>query len=314
MKSLYIVVLTLTLMPAGFSADKKTLLDVSRDIADVQDQVRQLQRTVDEKLAVIQTQIQQARESAGSADKGVAILESGLRNAINDQMTKVSAPMVNLSTKIDQMSTDFAALSNSVADLTQRMTKLQTQVNDLSNTLKVMQAPPSPPPGTTDNTGAPANTSTGPAAGGTPPAGLPPARDLYDAAQRDRSGGNFDLAMQEFTQYLKWYGTTPLAPNAQFFVGQIYYDKGDFASAIKSFDTVLERYPENNKTPDATYMKGMALWKSGQATAAGRTFLDVIQKYPKSDVAPKARDARKALGLSVPSASTGSKSARKRKR
>jgi TolA-binding protein len=77
---------------------------------------------------------------------------------------------------------------------------------------------------------------------------------------------------------------------------------------------VLERYPENNKTPDATYMKGMALWKSGQATAAGRTFMDVIQKYPKSDVAPKARDARKALGLSVPSASAGSKAARKRKR
>jgi tol-pal system protein YbgF len=310
MKSLYTVAIMLALLPASYSADKKTtLLDVSRDVADVQDKVSQLQRTLDEKLAVLTTQLQQASDRATSADKGVAVLESGLRNAINDQMAKVSAPIVNLSTKVDQMSTDFAALSNSVADLTQRMSKLQTQINDIANTLKVMQDRPAPPPA---GNGAPA-TGT-PVTGGTPPANMPPAKDLYDAAQRDRSGGNFDLAMQEFDQYLQWYGNTPLAANAQFFIGQIYYDKQDFASAIKAFDTVLERYPENNKTPDATYMKGMALWKSGQATAAGRTFLDVIQKYPKSDVAPKAREARKALGLSVPSASSGSKTAKKRKR
>ena len=49
-------------------------------------------------------------------------------------------------------------------------------------------------------------------------------------------------------------------------------------------------------------MKGMALLKSGQSTAAGKEFLNVIQKYPKSEVAPKAREQRKALGLSVPSA------------
>jgi tol-pal system protein YbgF len=307
MKSLFPIVLLLAAIPASYAADKKlTLLDVSRDVADVQDQLKQLTTSLNEKLTVIQTQLQSASTSASSADKGVAVLESSMRNAINDQMSKVTAPIVNLNSKVDQMSTDFAALTNSVADLTQRLGKLQTQVSDLANTLKVMQDRPAPPP-TGMTTGAPMT-------GGAPPANMPPAKDLYDAAQRDRSGGNFDLAMQEFEQYLQWYGSTPLAPNAQFFIGQIYYDKQDYASAIKAFDAVLERFPENNKTPDATYMKGMALWKSGQATAAGRTFMDVIQKYPKSDVAPKARDARKALGLSVPSASTGSKSAKKRRR
>jgi tol-pal system protein YbgF len=313
MKSLYTIAMMLVFVSTSYPADKKTLLDVSRDVAEVQDQVRQLQRSMDDKLLVIQTQLQQAGENAKSADKGVAVLENSLRNAINDQMSKVTAPIVNLSTKVDQMSTDFAALSNAVADLTQRMAKLQTQVGDLANTIKVMQDRPAPPPGV----GVPGSTTTpgGPAAGSsTPPANMPPAKDLYDAAQRDRSGGNFDLAMQGFQQYLQWYPNTPLAPNAQFFVGQIYYDKGDYASAITAFDAVLERFPENNKTPDATYMKGMALWKSGQATAAGRTFMDVIQKYPKSEVAPKAREARKMLGLSVPSASTGSKSTKKRKR
>jgi TolA-binding protein len=94
-----------------------------------------------------------------------------------------------------------------------------------------------------------------------------------------------------------------------------YYDKGDFISAIKSFDTVLEKYQENNKTPDAAFMKGMSLLKSGQSTAAGKEFLNVIQKYPKSDLASKAREQRKALGLSVPSAQgSSSKSGRKKNR
>jgi tol-pal system protein YbgF len=121
--------------------------------------------------------------------------------------------------------------------------------------------------------------------------------------------------MQGFTEYLKYYDRTELAPNAQFYIGMNYYDKGDFISAIKSFDTVLEKYQENNKTPDAAFMKGMSLLKSGQSTAAGKEFLNVIQKYPKSDLASKAREQRKALGLSVPSAQgSSSKSGRKKNR
>ena len=41
-----------------------------------------------------------------------------------------------------------------------------------------------------------------------------PANDLYDNAMRDKGSGKLDLALQEFTDYLKWYGNTELAPNA----------------------------------------------------------------------------------------------------
>jgi tol-pal system protein YbgF len=297
------IVLTLLLLPAGAFAQKREILDLSRDVANLQDQVRTLQRTLDEKLAVLQTQSQQTLESVSKNNTAVAVLESGIRDRMSEQMGKLASPVAGLSSKVDQMSSDFQALRESVTDLTQRMGKIQSQITDLANTMKVLQAPPSAP----QPTGA-----AGSPAGGPPPAGMS-SKDLYDTAQRDRSSGNFDLAMQGFDQYLKFYSDTPLAPNAQFYIGQIYYDKGDFPSAIRAFDLVLERYPENNKTPDAIYMKGMALWKSGQATAAGRQFLDVIQKYPKSDVAPKARDARKALGLNVPSAQAAPTTHRKRR-
>jgi len=213
------------------------------------------------------------------------------------------------------MGTDFRALRESVDDLSSRMQKLQAQINDLSNTLKVMQNPPTPPPAATGDPNNPAGNPPAAGAAAAPPPGMN-ARQVYDQAQRDRSSGQFDLAMQGFDAYIKYFPAGDLAPNAQFFIGQIYYDKADFGNSIKAFDSVLEKYSENTKTPDAMYMKGMALWKSGQPTAAGKEFLNVIQKYPKSDVAPKAREARKALGLSVPSASGASpkSAARKKKR
>jgi tol-pal system protein YbgF len=115
---------------------------------------------------------------------------------------------------------------------------------------------------------------------------------------KDRSGGNLDLAMRGFDEYLKYFADTELAPNAQFYIGQIHYDKNDFPQAIAAFDMVLERYPENNKTPDAMYMKGMALLKSTQRTQAAKEFLALIQKYPNAEVSAKARQQRKALGMS----------------
>ena len=137
------------------------------------------------------------------------------------------------------------------------------------------------------------------------------AKSLYETAMRDRSGGNLDLALQGFQEYLRYYSNTELAPNAQFYVGQIHYDKNEFQPALQAFDAVLEKFPDNNKTADATYMKGMALLKSGQRNEAAREFLNVITKYPNSEAAPKARIQRKALGLSVPTAQPAS--ARKRR-
>ena len=113
----------------------------------------------------------------------------------------------------------------------------------------------------------------------------------------DRSSGNLDLSLNGFEEYLKYFGQTELAPNAQFYIGQIYYDKADFPNAIKGFDMVLERFPENSKTPDAMYMKGMALLKSTQRNEAAKEFLSVIQKFPNAEVAAKARQQRRALGL-----------------
>ena len=293
--------------PVVLFGQKRETIELQRDVATLQDQIRTLQRTVDEKLTALSVQVQQTLDSATKSNTSVAVLESGIRDRLNEQNKNIAAPVANLNAKIDQMTSEFQAVRGAIEDMNSRVTKLQTQLTDLSNTMKVMQSPPSAPGAAMSAPGAPV---TGVAA---PPPGVS-ATQLYETARKDLSGGNLDLALQGFNEYLKYFDNTEYAPNAQFYIGQIYYNKSDFENAIRAFDLVLEHYQENPKTPDATYMKGMAQLKSGERTKAGQEFLNVIQKYPKSEVAPKARDARRALGLSVPAASAAPASAAKKRR
>jgi tol-pal system protein YbgF len=292
------------IIPAAASAQKTgdVVKEISRDVAQVQQQVRDIQASMDKQLAELKVLVQQSIDNSRQANTSVAVLDSGIRDRINEQMKGLVGPVAGLNGKLEQMTSEFQSVRNSVDDLTSRMKRMEGQIGDLKNTLSVLQSAP-PPPGGSAGLGA---SSAGTA---------PPAEQLYQNALRDRSGGQLELSMSGFSEYLKYYDKTDLAPNAQFYIGMNYYDKGDFASAITAFDTVVEKYGETAKSPDATYMKGMALLKSGQSTAAGKEFLNVIQKYPKSEVAPKAREQRKALGLNVPSArGAAPKGAGKKKR
>jgi tol-pal system protein YbgF len=295
-------ILALALAPALFGANKE-MVQLQRDVALLQDDVRTLQRSLDEKMSALRTLVEQTYSATGKAGTSIAVLESGIRDRMAEQQKTLAGPVANMGAKIDTMSTEFQTLRESISDLSERMNKMQLQMVDLMNTVKVLSAPPAPPPAV----GSP-SASSGP---GGPPPGMS-AQGLYDSARKDLSGGNLDLAAQGFQEYLRFYGNTELAPNAQFYIGQIHYDKNEFAPALQAFDIVLEKYPENNKTADATYMKGMALLKSGQRNEAAREFLNVVQKYPSAEVAAKARTQRKALGLTTPAAAPPA-AARRRK-
>ncbi len=300
MRVLCLFAATLVVFPLSSLAQKKEIVELQRDIALLQDQVRTLQRSMDEKLAAITVLVQQNLDSANKANTAVAVLESGIRDRLREQEKTVAAPVAGVGAKVDQLTEEFRGVKESVADLSARMGKLQSQIVDVSNAIKVMQAPPAPP------SSAPAG-----GAGSPPPSGVS-ADSLYDNAMRDRSSGNLDLALQEFSQFLQFFPATDRAPNAQFYIGMIYYDQGDMNNALKAFDLVLEKFPDNSKTPDALYMKGQALVKMGQRTAAAKEFRAILERHPRSDVAEKARDQLKKLGYST--SSTGKSTAAKKRR
>ena len=300
-------ILLVAFAPFTFGASKE-IVELQRDVAMLQDQVRNVQKSLDEKVSAMQTLVQQTLDSVNKTNTALAVMENRFGDAIKQQQQQVSGPVLSVTQKLDQMSEDFRAVRESVLDMNTRMGKLDAKMADLQNLINTMKAPPPPPPGSTSPTGslgAPEATQTG------PPAGMS-AETAYTNAYRDYLGGKYDLAMQEFNDYLKYFSNTQFASNVQFYIGDIYYKRQDYTNALQAFDNVLERFPDGNKTPDAHYMKGMALMQLDRRDSAAREFRDVYTSYPDTDLAAKAKARLKELGLTVGASNAAKKTAKRR--
>jgi tol-pal system protein YbgF len=276
--------------PVICSAASKEIVELQRDVAQLQDQVRALQSSFDTKMGTIAAQVQQLNDSAGRANNSLATLQGAIQEQLRQQGKEVMAPVVNVGSKIEEMSTAFQQVQNSMTDVTARIGKLEQQIMDLSNAVRTINSPAPPPGSTTGGSGPGPTTSNVPPISGDM---------LYQNANRDRIGGKTDLALQEYQEYVKLYGDGPMAPAAEFWVGDLYFGQGDYENALKAFDQVLERYPANVKTPDALLMKGKALVKLDRRNAGASEFRELIKRYPSSDAAVKARAQLKQMGLSA---------------
>jgi tol-pal system protein YbgF len=289
----------MALAPFAFGASKE-ILELQRDVALLQDQVRTLQRQQDEKFAAMQALVQQTFDSVNRTNTQLAVMQDKFNDTMKQQAATVSVPVANVGQKLDQMAEDFRAVRESVLDMNTRMGKLDAKMADLQNLINTTQHPAAAPPPNGD-------TAFGSQAPSGPPPGMQ-ADALYTNAVRDSRTGKYDLAIQEFSDYLKYFPKTEFAANAQFYLGDTYYRKNDYENSLAAFDAVLEQYSENSKTSDAQYMKGLSLLKMGKRDAAAREFRDVYAKYPGTEVAAHAKDQLRQLGLSV---GAGKKSAKR---
>jgi tol-pal system protein YbgF len=141
--------------------------------------------------------------------------------------------------------------------------------------------------------GLPASTPT--AAGDASPPGsgtaAPPApKELYSQAYADYARGNYDLAIQEFQEFLKHYPNTDISDNAQYWVGKCLYGKQKFSDAVEAWNILLRDFPASDKLPDARVDKGLALEKLGRRSQALQEYRYVVDRYPNSPAARVARD------------------------
>jgi TolA-binding protein len=300
-------VLVLLAAPVSVLAASREIQELQRDVGLLQEQVKSLQSSQNEKLTALTVLVQQSVDAANKANTNVAVIQSSLQQNLKDQESKLLPPVAGATARMDQLSTDFRSLQNAVADLTSSINKIQAQLTDISNQVKIMQTPAAPPPAS----GVPGLGGPGPNASADTP--TIPANDLYDNAQRDRSGGKLDLALQEFSDYLKWYGNTDRAVNAQFYIAYIHYSQADYDDAVKEFDLVLEKYPsDNNKIPDALYYKGMALTRLGRRTQGAEEFKELLKRFPSSDYARQSCSQLTSMGLRCGTTSTTSKGVRRK--
>lgn len=292
--ALQLVLLGCLPAPSLLAQKREDILSIQRDVAQLQDQIKQLQTSQDQKLAALESLIKQALEQSNQASGSMTALQRTLTDRLNEQQSKVAAPIAVLGTKVDQSADDVRAVRENLAALSNRVANLDNKLSDISSAVRTLSQPPAAPP--------PSSSGAPPAAGAAPipPAGTS-AESLWLNAFRDYSSGRDELAMMEFNDYLKYFPTAENAASAQYYVGQLYNRAKMFDDAVQAFDAVLERYPDNPKTPDALYGKADALAHGGHKTEAAAEFKDFLARFPTHSLARNAQAQLRDLGTAAAS-------------
>ena len=111
----------------------------------------------------------------------------------------------------------------------------------------------------------------------------------YQAALDQFKLGNYSLAVAAMQGFLVTYPASPLAPNAQYWIGMAHSGQRDYKSAIAAQRKLLAAWPESQKAPDAMLSIASAQETMGDRKSAQKSLEELIAKYPSSSAATSAK-------------------------
>jgi tol-pal system protein YbgF len=217
-------------------------------------------------------------------DARVAKLERIIANKslveLAQNQEAAQAEVRQLRGQVDQMEHDNAALRKQQHDL----------YADLDSRLKALSAAPGGG-GTaggvvTGGGGAAANTALAAGASGGAAAGAEPSsteQAVYNQSFDALKAGSYSIAITGFKDFLGSYPQSPLAENAQYWLGEAYYVNHDYDPAADAFRAALKKWPDGRKAADALLKLGFTQFEQKQFSAARSTLTAVTQKYPGTD-------------------------------
>jgi tol-pal system protein YbgF len=299
------------LSPRPTGAVSKELLQLQEDVSQLLQGQQSMRSAIDGNNASMHTLIQQQLDAINS-----------MNAKMNDLQKSVGEATANDSSKIDTMTSQTQGISDNLQDVQARVGKLAAQMTEMQGSLQSIDgrlaggATPSMTPASSPVGPAPSSNANPPATDAPPlvPASAPSrtpgggmagiASDtLYQNALRDFTTGKYDLSRQEFSDYVKNYGSTDLASNAQFYLGEISYAQGDYKDAVGQYNVVLSNYPQSYKLAASLLKKGMAELELGMKATGARDLKEVVRRFPGTDESRRASAKLKELGVPATSKS-----------
>ncbi|WP_224983519.1 tol-pal system protein YbgF [Geomonas agri] len=113
---------------------------------------------------------------------------------------------------------------------------------------------------------------------------------LYQQGQDALKAGQGAKAREYFASFLVQYPKHPLAANAQYWIGESYYQEKNYEQAVLEFQEVIKNYPGKEKAPAAMLKQGMAFRELGDNKSAAYILKKLVDEHPKSEEAKIARD------------------------
>src|ERR1700735_1397 len=269
-RSTVFALLSMTCLVAApaFGVNKETI-QLQTQVQQLQEQMTAMQRSFDERMGVMNNLVERDTDAVNKVAAAVTLLQSTLQNQQGDSASHV-----------DQLSGQIQSLNDSLDELKARLAKLSKQLEDMQSSQQSTAAQ-----------------SAQQLAQQQAVAQAPPPDVLYNNALRDYNGAKNDLAIQEFSDYVKFYPNTDLAGNCYYYLGEIQFRQGNYQQAAQSYDQVLQNFPTGTKVASAQLKKGFSLIELGKQEDGVVELRRVIQRYPRSPEALQARERLRKLGV-----------------
>lgn len=97
--------------------------------------------------------------------------------------------------------------------------------------------------------------------------------------------GNHSYAVTGFRNFVERFPGHDFADNAQYWLGEAFYDQKRYKSALAEFRKVVDNHPQGNKVPDALLKLGYCYSQLAEEDKAKQVWQQVLQVYPKSNPA-----------------------------
>jgi tol-pal system protein YbgF len=272
-----IVVLAVATFAAAGCVSTSDFEAAQRQISELQEELANIKRTASSKDEVQNVNVRIAEQT--------------------ETLLKSNATLVTKVAEMDErVQTTQGAVEGAtfrLDQIAQQVTATRRDVDELKTRVTALQAAPAPT--------AP-SAAGGTAASGqmTVPASATPdvnPMETYQAAYRDYQRGNFDLAIEGFSDYLGSSANSDLADNAAYWIGESLFSQKKYREAIEQFDAVVTKYPKSDKVPGALLKKGYAYINVGERAQGVVQLQYVLHEHPRSQEAPLARQKLKQLGI-----------------
>ena len=253
-------------------------------------QIATERQRVDEANARIETQSKQLESIAGRLGK---LEESSGRN---QAVLELFREIESLKSEIAKMRGQLEVLGNGIETAQKRQQDFYVDLDTRLRRIETLNPP-------AVSGAAPADPNLGPSGGtsttvsGKPATSAPPSSTAastaemraYEAAQNLRRIGNYQGAIVAFQSFIKQHAKSALAPSAQYWIGDSYFNLRDFRLAINSQRLLIVSNPDSSKVPDALLNIASSQMEMGDSAAARKTMDEIVAKHPTSDAAEKAK-------------------------
>ena len=267
---------------------------------------REMQMMAD--IRMLQEQTQQLQQQLMAAVEQLSATLKTINGRVDEQAAATRKSFADQKLSMDQFGTDVRIVRERIDENTVRITRLSQEIEALR--LAIPQTPTTLMPPLDPGVAIPVAPGTAAPDTIVPPTtapqvtlapGMSPQR-LYDTAQADFTVGQWQLCIEGFETYLRGFGRTDLADDAQFYVGECRNGLKQTSAAIDAYNRVISNYPKGDRVPDAFYKRGVVLSETGQIDRARESFEALIKQYPDTDLARLAKQNLDRLKTMKPKA------------